>query len=166
MTPEGTYHGLLVKAETTEAGTGNPQIVVTFKVEHVWRDDAWCLVAVGERRLFMALTDKARPYTADKLKALGFDGRFSSPRFSKEAINEGVQLLCKHETYNQQTREKWELADWGGGGSGEPLAADPLRALDTWYQSLQDQAAKPGGQPTTPPPAGMTPEEVDKDIPY
>ena len=131
MTPEGTYYGNLTKAETTEAGTGNPQIVVTFNVGHVARDGQWQPVSIGERRLFMALTDKARPYTADKLKVLGFNGSFGQPRFSNEAMNEGVQLLCKHETYNKQVREKWELADWGGGGSGEPLTADPLRTLDT-----------------------------------
>jgi len=171
MTPVGTYYGPLVKAETTQAGTGNPQIVVTFNVKLAWHDNEWHPVDIGERRLFMSLTDKARSYTADKLKTLGFNGQFGLPRFSNEAMNEGVQLQCRHEMYAGTNRERWELADWNSGS--QLLAADPLRSLDAWWESLRSQAAKPVGQPSAPaakpatrtdPP--MTPGEVDDNIPF
>ena len=62
-----------------------------------------------------------------KLRALGFNGDFAAMDFDDKVKFEGVAFTCKHDTYNNKPKEKWDLKDWGG--EVEQASQDKLRRL-------------------------------------
>lgn len=150
---EGTYASHLSGAKTV-VSKGKEVMVVEFKIMHVAVGDQWQPCPdPPTRSIWMYLTDAAREHTDKKLVALGFNGDFENPTFAETRPN----LVCRHETYNGTVRDKWELADWGGGGGEEIDTATALRLKADW-DARHNKPAVPSGMPA-PPPTG-------DDIPY
>lgn len=153
---EGNYWGVLVSGVTClSQSKKSPQIMVTFSITHA--DDGnggWTQIQPTERNIYLSLTDAARPYSEDKLEALGFNGDFANPGFSQDATTKGVGLLCKREIYNGKDREKWDLASWGVKET-ELAPSDIVRMLNAQWRQRKQQAAPAGkpGVPTSPPAA-------------
>jgi len=149
MFEPGTYQGTVAEAVTSEKN-GKDQVVLTFDVTAMAENGEWRAVPQEQRRIYLFLTDAAWPYTQDRLAAMGFNGDFDTPQFSKPTQN----LVCRHETYNGELREKWDLA--GGGGGIEKAAPDRIMRLNAKWQSKANSPATTGA-PVAPPAPGGAP---------
>lgn len=179
MLPEGTYHGVIDEAVTSTASTGTPQMVITVGLGHVLNAKGeWDMVQGNQNaKVYLYLSDAAWPFTEEKLKKLGFNGDFGAPKFAETVYTDGVDVECKHESYQGKTRDKWQFA---GGSTVEPAAPDAVRVLNArWKAKTGAPPAKPAGRPAPPPPkpapapemagaaAGGGSVETDpKDIPF
>lgn len=149
MNTKGTYYGTPTKGVTGAASTGTPQMVVTFNVTHIADSEGgWQEIQPITATVYLFLSDGAWEYSEKKLKAMNFNGNFDSPEFACD----GIELVCDHETYNNKTREKWDIA---GGSEVKKADANQIRTLSAkWKQSAKPSSApKPPGKPAAPPAA-------------
>lgn len=104
-----------------------------------------------KRTVFLYLTDAAKEITMERLASIGFNGDFDNPRFS-QAIQDadGLEVICKNETYEGKTRDRWSLPGGAGSGGIEHKPVDELakRRLKDEYANKFGKAAgivrKPG----------------------
>lgn len=157
MLSEGLYFGKRTRHGHGKANTGTPYIFVEFELCNIAVNGAWSpMPAPQKRTVTMYLTPSARETTIAKLDSLGFNGNFKAPEFAAETATEGVELRCRHEPYTNpetgltKTNEKWELENWGGGGSLEHKPIEDESILDVW--TAQYAQAKGGGATSTAPP--------------
>ncbi len=156
MLQGGTYWGLIQAGVCGESESGNPQIVITARMTHILgNDNNYQAIAPQDRKLYLATTDAAWPYTEKKLKALGFNGEFKAMDFDEKPKFEGVAFICKQDTFNGKPKEKWDLKDWGG--EVEQASEDKLRRLNALWKSNAAPTQKPGGRPSTPSAAKSVP---------
>lgn len=97
LIPAGYYDGELLPEGTslTESKNGTPEFKLTFDIP-----------SLGvQRRVALYLSDGALPYSLEKLKSFGWNNDFESPAFTSTK----ARLSCKHDQYNGQTREKWDV---------------------------------------------------------
>lgn len=151
MMNEGRYFGKLKDAVTSETGRGSLQVVLSFSISHVAENGDWCEINTVDRRVFLSLSDRAWSYTEKKLKALGFEGDFGTMEFGSEVHDQGIALNCAHDEYEGETKEKWDIADWGGGAGAERAPEDKLRRLNAKWRNDNQQPAQPAGAPSPPP---------------
>ena len=88
MLDPGTYRGYLKSAVTSEAKTGNAQIVLQFSIAHRWTGNEWQQLGPEDRRVYMSLTDAAWPYTSDKLKSLECNSQVGRRRLVRQLLND------------------------------------------------------------------------------
>jgi hypothetical protein len=94
---EGHFRAPLVWASASKTDDGTPQFVLCFNV------------AGYGARVYLFATPKAGPYTIDKLDALGWARGTTNPmRFDPTKAT--AFLECRHETYQDKKRERWEMA--------------------------------------------------------
>lgn len=164
MHPAGIYHGTPDTAVTSTAKTGTPQLVITFNLTHVADGPSWVELPTGQTAdVYLFLSDAAWPFTEEKLKALGFNGDFADPKFSDQVYAEGVDLECRHESYQGKVRAKFEMM---GGNKPEPAAADVMRQLNARWKAKTAPAPRPapGTRPAPPPKAAETPVGAGTDV--
>lgn len=204
----GTYAVTFTQQHLGEnANTSNAQVIIQF-LPYAFRnqgvpDDspqAWTELPQSERverTSFLVLTSKSIPTAMTKLESIGVKDLESWGQLDqddpgcKSIIGQAGLMLCKHDTYQGQTKEKWEIPF--GGLEIKPLEAEGVRKLDALFGSyLKKPAAKvpttkvptstPKAQktaattapatPTPPPPApafpppSATAEPGDDDLPY
>jgi hypothetical protein len=142
MNQPGTYNASLQKGKLGKAGTGSSQVVLTFNVTHYQSGSEWVDIEPFDRNVFLSLAGKAVDYTQKKLAALGY----TEPKVEKdpqtgehmlvfpEAISdESVALTCKHADRQGVTKEDWDIANWGGGSTGEDATdEDVLEFTALW----------------------------------
>lgn len=130
MIPPGRYIGTLTSGAIGVSGKQDkPAACLTFQVQD------------QVRTVYLYLTDAALPYTEPKLAALGFNGDYENPAFSK---TEGVSLVCKHEEYEGKVREKWDL-----GFLPKPADKSTLANLSAKFRARHGTPPRP----TAPPPS-------------
>ena len=149
MLDPGTYRGYLKEAVTSEGKDASLRMEVMFAIRHVSHDDAWQEIAEAERTIYLYLSEKARPYTDAKLKALGFNGDFESPIFDARTREEGIDLVCRHEQYDGNTGERWELKNWKS--KAKPAATDKLKRLNALWNTSNKQSPISGPPPVAAP---------------
>jgi hypothetical protein len=145
---QGSYFG---KPETYGAEInkkGTPQVTIIFRVTHIAGGDAWKpLASTFIRTVRLYLSPAAESYTMKKLEAMGFNGDFGEGmKFSAETM-EGVQLQCKHEEYEGNMQEKWDVSI-SGPTEINRASSDIIRQLNAKYKAKKSQSA-----PTSKPPA-------------
>lgn len=96
MIEQGYYWAKPLGGMLTVSKKGAPQFAVECALEG----------GSEKRTVFLATSDKAWPYTEDKLKRLGWNGNMDNMGFDCER----VELQCTHEVYEGKPREKWDLA--------------------------------------------------------
>lgn len=168
----GQYRGVVREIVPSVTKTNkSPQ--VSIKVEIQWRWNAqtqsWDGVDAEDRWIFLSMSGGAVDYTMRKLDAIGFNGDFSNPMASNEAMNEGIDLQCFHETYQGRTREKFEIPM--GDYEPTPLDAVAIRQLnEQWRQRNGGTAAaaqpKPRPKPAGPPPASPPTAPLESEVPF
>ena len=151
------YYAAIDSGTTTTAKTGNPQIVIQLTITHQSIAGTWKPVDHEQRRMYISLTDDAWPYSEPKLNHLGFNGSFTKPQFEMK----GVSVTCKHEDYKGQQKERWELADFGGGGELTQADEGTLRRLNAKWKATAAPAPAPTATPSSPPS-----EPSGDDIPF
>jgi hypothetical protein len=157
MMEAGNYYAQLVKGMASQSSKGTPQIVLTFQITHFAVNGQWeDIDQPTQRTVYLYCSDAAWETTHAKLTTLGFNGKFNDEMdFSPEAKS-GIELVCAHETYEGKPKEKWELANWGGGFEHKPADADTVRKLAArWKKTVQTApksaaAPKPAGKPKPP----------------
>jgi hypothetical protein len=151
---EGRYYGQLVEIGTDHLDNDNktPFVFVTWNVTHRAVDGQWVPIEPVHRESRWWTSEKAEPYTMDRLVRLGFNGDFDSPQFtaSPHPQEEGVELVCRHSIRNEQAYENWDLA---GSQDRErtPWGAEAKRLFKAKYRTRLASEKKPAGMPPAPP---------------
>jgi hypothetical protein len=144
----GRYWGQITNQELSKSSTGNPQIVISFRlVGRVNLSDPegeLLRCPDGERRMFRSITDKTIEYVLDDLQKLGFNGTsFSQIDLEREGCidlrSTEHAFMCAHEEYNGKVREKWSLS---GDFKSEPLPEKEARQLDALFGAALRKRAK------------------------
>jgi hypothetical protein len=146
VTEQGTYWGTLKGGYTGTAKSGNPQVVLNFVVTNMAVGSEWQPIRDPfEKCVYLSLTDAAWPYSQVKLASLGFNGDFGEGMGFSES---GAKLICKHENYNGQMRDKWDL---DGGGEGQRADTNTVRKLNALWRAKANTPKPPNGRPQAPP---------------
>lgn len=153
--PSGGYLGRVVKQELSESKEKRtPQLVLMVKViaeldtvtnepiplPEAQQHDVW---------VYLYLTEKAQEMTLKALNVLGYRRtslRFLDPTeadFENLADRE-VPLWCKHEEYEGEQREKWQIST---PRDSKPVEPGKLKKLDALFgKGLKELAtSKPAG---------------------
>lgn len=152
---EGLYYGRLVEIGTdcldTEGKT--PFVYVAWQVTHRAIDGDWAPIEAIRRESRWWVTEKAEPYTMDRLETLGFNGDFDAPSFRAEPHPEhqGVELLCRHNVREGTAYENWDLASARREKNREPWDADSQRRFKAKYHTRLAAREQPQGKPGAPP---------------
>lgn len=113
MFQSGKYWGKIKDAVYTK-GEKSSAIAIVIDVTHQAGANGWEAIPPQERTIFLYDTEKAWPYTEEKLVNLGFNGDFASMKFDPKFSDEGLGVECEVEEYQGKTREKWNLSRLGG----------------------------------------------------
>lgn len=144
MNPTGTYNATLKKAVLSKSkSSGSLQFALVFDITHYQDANGWADLAPFERTVFLSLSGGAKDYTKKKMASLGWTGppkTEKDPQTGEQLLvmpegvsDAGVQLMCKHEDYNGQTQERWDLANWGGSVTGEQADdEDAMKLAAIW----------------------------------
>jgi len=150
MIEPGIYTGTLQGIEVGASGKKKtPCVAIEWYIEE---EDTY-------RTSYWYLSKKAKKNTFKKLKFVGFNGDFDNPECSLES----AELRCKHEPYedpetgDEEDREKWDLARWGGAGIDD---ADKKTVKDLNAQWKREMGAPAKKKKSMPPPP---PEDEDDD---
>ena len=167
MYQAGQYWGVLQEWGCNKADTGTPFIFLVFEITHYKSGDSWEVETPANRTIRLFSSSKAWPYTKEKLQNLGFDG----DDFPSELYEQGLRLNCNHETYEGETKERWDIPGGGGGApENDPQMADQLKRK--WKAEFGSQPRQRNEEPTTngqtePQGAQQTTGAVDDDdIPF
>jgi len=153
MMEQGNYWAVRESAEKGQTDSGKPCVVVEFKLTHRAAGKEWVpLDAEVNRKVYFYLSDKAAPYSLDKLERLGFLGDFDTMEFDG-SDGGACELVCNYETYEGKTREKWDLSGRGGSGLQE-VGSDVVRRLNALWKQRAKQQGSPA--PPDPPPQPAT----------
>lgn len=140
--PEGPYDAKpesIIYDESSQKGT--PHFKVTFDIEG------------NKKHAYLYLSDAAWPNSEEKLKKLGFNGEFEAPAIDTSLT---ITLNCKHETYNNKTREKWDF--FAKDRAAATLDKSKAMQLKARFKASAPSASKPPtGKPTPPAPKVSTP---------
>jgi hypothetical protein len=145
----GNYFGKPVAYGTEKSSKGTPHVTIQFNITHTSAGESWApVVTPFYRTVRLFLSPAAEPYTMKKLEQLGFNGDFGDGMaFSADTMN-GVALQCKHEVYEGEQRERWDLAG-GGPTEIERASTDIIRQLNAKYRAKVAPATpKPPAKPT------------------
>lgn len=175
----GTYAVEIVKQKMAKARTGNPQVIISFvpyaKVnEGVPEDSPNRLQDLGgdqyERSAFWVVTDNTVDWVIDKLERIGIQNIGSWSEIDEDNPNccdvrrRHVCMVCRHETYEGKTREKWDLRGGGGELQIEELDQNAMRELDAQFGRFLKKNATPAAavtQPVRPEQQAPAPTEPD-----
>lgn len=143
-------------------------IRIDMEITHCGNSGAWVeMPSKTNRALYIHCSDKAWKYAEKKLKALGFNGKFDEDiDFSVDTF----EVDCSHEKYEGKDRERWELADWGGGQELRPLSQQSQLRYSALWRAQAQNPPRPQGTPKSPPTPqkaadGEMPPPKDEDIP-
>ena len=103
----GTYWAEFISMRDDKSpNTGTAYVALRFRILRWWHNGAWenAYPVDRDRDVRMFVTEKAEPYTMDRLIQLGFNGDFDHPEFtvSPHPEREGVQLVCRHQYRNDR----------------------------------------------------------------
>jgi len=150
----GVYTGVFRSIEVGKSpNTGTPCVATVWYIEE---EDC-------ERTVYTYINKNTQKISFQKLDSIGFNGDFDNPEVSIET----VQLRCTHSEYNEQEREKWDFASWGG-ASVEEAEKKVIKDLNAqWKKEMgapakkkkkSDKKSKPA-----PPPEPEETEEVEEE---
>jgi len=143
---EGVYIGDLTGAVTSQTSTGTTQMVIDFDVSG------------HKKQVYLYCSEKAWPFTEEKLIQLGFNGDFDNPVFTK---GEKVELYMKLEEYQGKFQQKWSIAR--GIAKADTSITKTLSAR--FKASTGTPPPKPAGAPPAPPAAKGPPPTTPKGPP-
>lgn len=137
----GRYRGKITNwGLSPSSGKGTPQFWVSFipiyQINPMDPEDTKTCPS-EERTIFRPITEGTIDYVAQDLEKLGYDRADfdgldpnSSAAFSFKDTE--FDAVCRHDTYEGKTREKWEFA-FGGGLQLTPLATNEVKKLNALF---------------------------------
>ena len=162
---EGTYFGRLVEIGTDKLANEKKTeyIFTTWEVTHRADGKEWEAIDPVRRDVRWWCTEKAEPFTIERLQEIGFNGNFDRPEFNADPHPErdGRQLICKHDTRGDRLYENWDLDGERQQRERQPWDADRTRLFAARYRQQVESSKQPAGQPGAPaaaPAASATPD--------
>lgn len=144
IAPEGTYRAKLAEMQFGQsANKGTPQIDLIVDVTISTND-------IRRKTISMYMSEKAAPYTEEKLALLGFNGDFDHPWCETTEFD----VYVKHEPWANAEKgtsgigEKWNVSS---AGSRAKPADDGVKAQMSQRWRAQ-YGSKPVARPSAPPP--------------
>ncbi len=134
-----------------------PYIAVTVTLTHEAGNGEWVEIIPVDRTAYWHLSDAAWPHTIKRLATIGFTRDFDAIAFVGDAVNIGVEWVCSHEEYGGKTRERWDLANYGGETEHIAPAVDQIRKFNARLKTAQAASGAPSGPPPGPPQSTQTP---------
>jgi hypothetical protein len=134
---EGNYLGEITDQAIGAAGTGNPQLVLQFRVLSYANGDP--VAKQYERTMYRTITEKTLSFVQQDLDTLGFTGtsfRQLDPAFEgfHDLTGKQVEFYCTHEeNLKGEMREKWSIAHGPRPIKCDPLAESDYRRLDALF---------------------------------
>ena len=169
---EGTYLGEVTDQAISKSSTGTFQFVLRFKVLAQKSEDGqfYDLDKQYERTMYRAITDKTVEYVVKEVQAMGYEGNGwagldpSTPGYHSFAGKE-IEVVCKHDEYDNNISEKWEFPR---GATSKALEVKHLdssekRQLDAMFGKALKGSAKPTPRPA---PAQAAAVITDDDVPF
>ena len=130
MIKAGTYEGTITGVGLGKSSNkGTPYVYLEVMVATEEEGDV-------TRTVNLYLSGKAKKYTEDKLQKLGFNFDPSDPKVTEL----GVKVRCKHETYEDKAREKWDLA--GGGIEHAEIDQDAVDVLTAGWKDKRKGSSR------------------------
>lgn len=168
--PQGVYIGRVVRHELGESSKkGTPQFMVTFEILEA-RDNFGdsSRVQSHERSVYIYLTEKSMPIALDALKVLGYRGTKVSALADADFTGKEVELYCKHEDYEGEARERWQINTPREQKESKPVDPMQLRKLDALFCKALKSQAVPDAQPDNDANRAMQEAAVDAelDVPF
>ncbi len=161
----------------SQSKNGNPQIWLRIlPKESLTPEDHDIELPSHERTVYWTITDKTIDFITDKLATLGFTGESFrqldlNHNKPESFVGQLEDFYCKHETYNGEEREKWDLSR--GDFEMKPLDDSEARKLDALFgknlKSLSKKSEKASPKKTrqTVPAEDFNPEPTESDdIPF
>ncbi len=155
--PVGRYVGRVVRQELgASAQKGTPQFAVTFQIiDALDQFGASCGVqSIYERTVYIyfSKSQKAMEISAEALKTLGFNKsslKYLDPDTDGYCDFTGVEveLYCKHEDYEGESRERWSINTPRAPRESKPVDKSELRKLDALFGKAFKSGGKPEAQP-------------------
>jgi len=145
MMNQGKYLAALQRIVfSNTSGSGSMQFVLVCTITHSGATGQWVEVDQQDRNVYLSMSGKAKDYTKKKLQSLGI-GVDGPPEMvdggdgDKLVVlpqgigDEPLGLTCSHETYQGTARERWDLSDWGGGGTGSAASDEDAAKLKAMW---------------------------------
>lgn len=135
---------------TQNSANGTPFLFLQGKITHVSQNGQ--AIEVPEpagRTVRLYLSEKAFPYTMDRLNPLGFNGDFSNPQLGGEHAK-GVWAECSAGTYDGKPQERWQLPGGGGGVEHEAFNSDTVRRLTAMRENHERNSKSAPSAPSVP----------------
>jgi hypothetical protein len=138
---------------------GTPQFVLKVSILGTVNEDEpdkYDACQPGDRSIYLYFTPKSAEYALQDLQSIGFDKtsmKYLSPETPGYHNFNGTTFIaeCRHEEYNGDSQEKWQIAG-DRGLSIEPLDPAKVRELDSLFGSaLKAKAKKPAAKPADKP---------------
>jgi hypothetical protein len=139
----GTYKGRGVagSAQMGMTQNGADQIAIDLHIPELGR----------VLTTFLFFTDAAKPYSIDRLRALGWDETSDDPSLPGIDRNE-VDVVVKYETYKGEEKMKVEILTGGGKVTLKEQMTDSQKR--SFMSALKSAAKQAGGAPAPKAPAG------------
>ncbi len=153
MLEAGIYLGTFKSGEACKTKGNKDQVACIFEVTAFAQDGKWVPVEHTERTVYLSLEGGARGYTGKKLACLGFNGNFSVSPLGFGKFGQGINLVCRHETYDNKLSDKWDLHDWGS-AERKPLSDTEKIQLNAWWQTTAPKPEATEPPASAPPPTG------------
>ena len=167
----GTYGGRMTRIYGGELNNEKqtPYIAIEFEVTCMASEGVWLrLPESRQRTVKWFTTEKAAPYTMDKLLRMDFNGKLDSPEFGGWNPDEAV-LTCK---INENGYEDWDivLPTGGGGSQGETWETDAKKKFEAQFKTYAETRGikvQPKAQPNkAAAKAAMQGDVADEEVPF
>lgn len=109
MIATGNYVGRALPGKTFYDETEKGQMRVVVNLALRTDDDP----LVGDVAVFLYFSEKAKPYSVQKLQALGFNGNWDT--LETQSLDNDVDVAVTYETYEGKERIKADIRAGGGG---------------------------------------------------
>lgn len=144
MMNPGKYSGRLIGVKAGASANDNPQMSFIFEIFYVQQGDDWIELEQPIRRTTtIYFSEKSMDFSFDKLKAMEFRGRPSSPKIEDfaESLRTSLILVCDHEKKQKGDgmAEKWTPEIWFSNLGGEPardLSHQEADAMDARWKNF------------------------------
>jgi len=155
MLSEGKYQGRLAGASTGSSSKGTPYLMLELQIVSVQHGADFVQMEPVDRKMYLYLSEAAKPYTYDTLKMLKFNGDFDNPGFPTDG--QPIVLACKHRSYEGQEKEDWNIF------AGVSLASSETQRLSEEFSKFNGTPMPPAKAPAPESPDGFVPADVELD---
>ena len=171
---KGTYTGRVLRQALGTANSGNIQFTLNcLIVDRLENGQSVGVIEEKERTIYMVLTEKTVEMVTAQLEHLGYDKpsiKYLDPEIDgfHDFTDQEIELYCKHDEYNGEVREKWNISMPRGQREVQKAEPAALRKLDALFsKGLKANSAKKAPKPSKAAAvASGNGSDTDGDIPF